>query len=172
MSAILRNPLWRFLLAIFGFYIAWFLFYTFLLKPSGKVDLFIIDVTIRMSTAILETFGYRVFTGEERLIGIDGTGGLWIGDNCDGLFLFAVFTGFIVAYPGSWKHKLWYIPVGIVILQLLNVCRVVGLAILDTKSRAWTEFNHTYTFNLLIYGCIFLMWMHWVNRYSSNILKS
>ena len=52
------------------------------------MDLFVIDKTIAFSKWILESLGYTVFTGAERVIGVDGTGGLWIGDNCNGVDLF------------------------------------------------------------------------------------
>src|SRR6185295_7007817 len=102
----------------------------------------------------------------ERVVGVDGSGGLWIGDSCNGITLFSLFAVFIIAYKGKVKTKILYILLGILSIQLLNVLRVTGLAILDTHSRAWTEFNHTYTFNILIYGYIFFLWMLWVNKYA------
>lgn len=134
------------------------------------MDLFVIDRTVDVSKWILETLGYTVFTGADRLIGIDGTGGLWIGDNCNGIALFALFTGFIIAFPGNNKRKVLYIVTGILLIELLNILRVVCLAILDTHSRAWTEINHTYTFTIIIYAFIFFLWMLWVNRISDKKL--
>jgi exosortase family protein XrtF len=165
---ILKKPINRFLLLILAFYLGWYLIYNLWLHPAETLDLFVIDVTVAVSKKILELLGYTVFTGSDRLIGIDGTGGLWIGDNCNGIALFALFTGFIIAYPGNWKKKLYYIPIGIILIELMNILRVVLLAILDTHSRAWTEFNHTYTFTIVIYGFIFLMWMIWVNKVSDK----
>lgn len=173
MNTLLKNQLSRFLILVFLFYLIWYLLYHFIIEPAQIIDLFVIDVTIVSGKWILELLGYAVFTGAERIIGIDGTGGLWIGDNCNGLSLFAIFSGFIIAYPGNWKKKLWYIPLGVLLIELLNILRVVGLAILDTYSRKWTEFNHTYTFNILIYGFIFLLWMHWTNKIAADgLLKN
>lgn len=172
LTHFLRQPVLRFLVGIFCLYLVWLLLYDLWIHPSGKLDKPVIDLTIFLSKHILETLGYIVFTGAERVIGVDGTGGLWIGDNCNGIALFALFSGFILAYPGSWKAKLWFIPTGIILIELLNVCRVVLLAILDTYSRKWTEFNHTYTFTIIIYGAIFLMWMRWVNKYGSMVNKT
>jgi exosortase family protein XrtF len=166
----LKSPLSRFLVLILAFYLIWYLIYDLWLHPAETIDLFVIDITVAASKWLLELFGYTVFTGADRLIGVDGTGGLWIGDNCNGIALFALFTGFILAYPGNWKKKLYFIPLGIILIELLNILRVVALAILDTKSRAWTEFNHTYTFTIVIYGFIFLMWMLWVNKVSDKAL--
>jgi exosortase family protein XrtF len=170
MKPLFKDPLTRFLLSIFGFYIAWFPLYNFLLKKGERIDLFVIDITISASKWLLELLGYSVFTATDRVIGIDGTGGLWIGDNCNGISLFAIFAGYIIAYPGNLRKKLVFIPAGILLIQLLNILRIVILSILDTHSRAWTEFNHTYTFNIIIYGFIFLMWMFWTSRFASGNL--
>ena len=132
------------------------------------MDLFVIDKSIGISKWILELFNYTVFSGGDRLIGIDGSGGLWIGDNCNGIAMFALFSGFIIAYKGNWKLKIIYIILGIACIEMLNVLRIVGLAIIDVHSRAWTEFNHTYTFTLLIYAFIFMLWILWVNKFSKR----
>ena len=169
-TAFLKTPVARFLIYALLLYVAWFLIYELWLHPKQFVDLFIIDITLKTSKWILELIGYTVFTGSDRLMGIDGFPGLWMGDNCNGLVLFALFSGFIIAYPGPIRKKLWYIPAGILMLQVLNVIRVVALAIIQTYSLEMTEFNHTYTFTILIYGFIFLLWMFWVNKYSGYSL--
>jgi len=171
IRSIFKQPVARFLLFLLSFYFGWYLIYNLWIHPAETADMYVIDATIAVSKKILQAFGYVVFTGEERVIGVDGTGGLWIGDNCNGIALFALFTGLIIAYPGNWKRKILFIITGILMIQLLNVLRVVCLAILDTHSRTWTEFNHTYTFTVIIYGCIFLLWMLWVNKYSGASLK-
>lgn len=165
----LKNPVVRFLVLVFTLYILWYFVYNLWLQPNQTLDLFVIDITISISKWILELFNYTVYTGADRLIGIDGASGLWIGDNCNGIALFALFSWFIIAFKGKVKYKLIYIPVGILLIQLINVLRVVVLAILDTHSRAWTEFNHTYTFTIIIYGFIFLLWMNWVNNFSEKV---
>lgn len=166
LFSFLKKPVPRFLLTVLALYLFFYLIYNFWIHPQEKIDLFVVDSTIYFSRLVLEAMGYTVFTGAERVIGVDGTGGLWIGDNCNGITLFILFAVFIMAYRGNVKAKIVFITLGILSLQLLNIFRVIGLAILDTYSRAWTEFNHTYTFNILIYGYIFFLWMLWVNKYS------
>ncbi len=164
----LKNPSIKFIIFIFLFYISWYFVYYWWVHPLETVDLFVIDVTISISKWILELFNYSVFTGADRLIGIDGSGGLWVGDSCNGIVLFALFTGFIVSYKGNWKYKLIYIISGILSIEFLNALRLVFLAILDTHSRAWTEFNHAYTFTIIIYAYIFMLWILWVNKFSNK----
>ena len=128
----------------------------------------VINNTISLSDNILNTLNYRTFTGEERVIGVDGTPGLWIGDKCNGVELFALFCVFIIAYPGKWNRKIIYLIVGILSVHLINILRVVGLAIVQHHFQDWTEFNHTYIFNTLVYAYIFLLWMIWATKFSSE----
>jgi len=103
-----------------------------------------------------------------RTIGIDGTHGLWIGDPCNGLTLFALFTGFIIAYPGPLKKKLWFIPVGIIAIHFINIIRIVALSLIVYyfPDPEVLDFNHTYTFTLLVYGFVFSLWYVWAGKLS------
>jgi exosortase family protein XrtF len=166
--AFIKNPIVRFLVSILLLLLLWYCLYNLWLHPNETLDLFVIDKTLSASKWILELLGYSVYTGVDRLIGVDGASGLWMGDNCNAISLFAQFSGFIIAYPGKIKFKVPYIIMGILSIEVLNIIRVVTLAILDTKSRAWTEFNHTYTFTIIIYAFIFMLWMIWVNKFSSK----
>ena len=35
----------------------------------------------------------------------------------------------MLIFPGPWKHKAWYIPLGLVIIEFINVVRVVGITL-------------------------------------------
>jgi exosortase family protein XrtF len=159
------NPVYRFLIAFGLLSLTWYLLYNFVLSPYTGIDMLVVNSTLNISELFLETLGHNTFI-EGRIIRIAGTSGLWVGDSCNAISLFALFTGFIISFPGQVKSKLWYVPLGIMLIFFLNCIRMTVLAILDIYSRDWTKFNHTYTFTIIIYGFIFLMWMFWVNRYS------
>lgn len=166
-------PAGIFLLKAIGLYLLWFILYDLWLHPTGKVDLWVINNIIFFSSIILDALGYAVIEGipyqeDFRTVGIDGTHGLWVGDACNGLELFALFTGFVLAYPGPWKRKLWFIPLGLVVIHFLNVIRVVALSLIDYHAPEYLEFNHTYTFTIFVYGCVFLLWMLWAGPLSGK----
>ena len=120
---------------------------------------------------ILELLGFTlidsgVIHGYNRTLGIDGTHGLYIADSCAGVPLMALFSGFILAYPGQTIRKLIYIPIGLAIIHLINIIRIVGLAIVTLYAPEMLDFNHHYTFTIIVYTCIFLLWILWVNRFS------
>jgi exosortase family protein XrtF len=103
-----------------------------------------------------------------RTAGIDGSHGVWVGDPCNGLTLFALFTGFVLAFPGPVVRKLWFIPVGIITIHILNVLRVTCLAIIQYYTPQYLEFNHTYTFTILVYSYVFVLWYVWAARLSKS----
>jgi exosortase family protein XrtF len=164
-----EQKLVRFLLIFILLYLGWYILYQSILHPWGKLDMLVINDTVAHTQQLLSFLGYPVFVSNSetiRTVGIDGTHGLWIGDPCNGLTLFALFASFIAAFPGSWKKKLWFIPVGILIIHLLNIIRVTGLCIIVKHNPDWLQFNHTYLFQIIMYGCIFGIWMFWVRKYS------
>jgi exosortase/archaeosortase family protein len=83
------------------------------------------------------------------------------------LVLYAMFTGFIVAFPGPWRPKLWFVPLGVIALYLLNIVRVGALALNHHYAHQSVDFNHHYTFSFVVYGCICALWMQWVRWYGS-----
>lgn len=170
MVSFLKQPLILFLIKILGMFLLWELFYDLYLHPNSNIDISIVEITISNSKYVLELLGYRTFQGAVRLLGIDNTNGLWVGDPCNGLLLFALFASFIIAFPGPALKKLYYIPAGILIIYITNVLRIVSLAIIQTHvTRPVLEFHHSYTFTFLVYGLIFYLWFVWVNKFSGII---
>lgn len=164
-----ENKIVRFLALFLGLYTLWMIVYHYKIHPWGKLDMLVINDSSLWSLWLLETLGFDTFQGTSetiRTIGIQGTHGLWIGDPCNGLTLFALFSLFIIAYPGKWKHKAWYIPLGIALIHTLNIIRITALCIITLKWPASLDFNHTYLFQVLMYGFIFLLWYIWIKKFS------
>lgn len=164
----------RFLLIFLGMYAAWRMLYEWVIHPWGVLDTLVINDSSLWAVWVLDTIGFDTFQGDHptiRTIGIQGTNGLWIGDPCNGLTLFALFSLFIIAYPGNWKHKLWFIPAGIVAIHIMNIVRIVALCIITQKSPDMLEFNHTYLFQMVMYGFIFLLWYIWISKFSPKTVN-
>lgn len=68
----------------------------------------------------------------------------------------------MILFPGPWKHKLWYIPVGLVVIEWINVVRVVGITLCMIPFPNHFDFFHDYLFKTLFYFFIFIMWLIWV----------
>ncbi len=171
-AVITTNPLTRFLvLAALG-YVFLYLLYQFVIKPYTLLDQQLIAHIIKVSNQILTGMGYKTFMflqdHDMQVFGIDGSNGVWVGANCNAATLFGLFAVFVMAYPGPLKHKLWYIPIGVLVIHAVNIIRVVCLAIIAFYNPYALDFNHNYTFTIIVYAFIFLLWMVWVNKFTSS----
>lgn len=67
----------------------------------------------------------------------------------------------MLIFPGPWKHKAWYIPLGLVIIEFTNVVRIVGIALFLRPFPHDFALAHDVIFKIVFYVVIFLMWMVW-----------
>lgn len=170
MKGLLKNPLIKFILVATGLYLFWYILYEFYLKISTSFDNIVIDNLVFFTKKILLAFGYNLVSYSEiayqNVVQIEDSLGVTVGAPCDGIVLLALFTVFILAFPGPWKHKIWFLPLGLISIHFINVLRIVSLAIIVDINPAWLDFNHDYTFTILVYAFVFFLWYIWVNKFS------
>lgn len=171
MKAVLKqNAFLRFIVISALLYFVLYLVYQFIVKRYTYYDQKFIGSIIQSSDYFLKLVGYKTFTilqdRDFQIVGIDGSNGVWVGSNCNAITLFTLFSVFIVAYPGNQNHKFWFVPVGILAIHLLNICRVIALVLIANYAPEYLNFNHTYTFTFLVYSFIFFLWILWVNKFS------
>jgi exosortase/archaeosortase family protein len=163
----------NFIIRLFTFWILWQLFYKFIWTKYTDFDFYLVKWSIAFSHKGVQALGYPTFEGSDRLWGIDGTSGLWVGDACNALSLFALYSLFIISFPASKKTKLVFIPLGIVIIFIANIIRMISLALIQKHfGYDATVFNHTYTFTFLIYLLIFALWLNFTKRNISMLKTS
>lgn len=150
-------------------YIIWFVILDSFVSQDGIVNVWLNKRVATDASYILDLFGLNGGTNpgiHQTKVMINGVSMVGIGNPCNGLELFALFAGFIICFPGNVKTKLWFIPIGIIIIHFVNVLRAVALAFIQFKAPEYLDFNHHYTFTVIVYSIIFLLWMAWVNRIS------
>ncbi len=162
-----KNKITRFFICAGTLYVSWFLLYELVIKPYTKIDEKLINLIINHAVFVLRLLGYKTYQYQQdqdmQLMGIDGARPIWIGSPCNAITLFAFFTFFVLAFPGNLKNKLWFIPIGIIIIHITNLLRVMSLALINYYRPEYLDFNHTYTFTIFVYAIIFSLWMWWVN---------
>jgi exosortase family protein XrtF len=160
----------RFLITAGVLYVVWDYVYKNVFEKEGVLIRQMSENVAAVSVHILNAFGYNTavhdHNGFDNLITLNGESLVWIDSGCTGLTLMALFAGFIFAYPGPIVKKAWYIPLGILAIYLVNIIRVVALALNHIISRGSFDFNHKYTYTLVTYAAIFGLWMLWANRLS------
>lgn len=169
----LKNPVVRFLFFGFSAYITWYFLYELYLLPKTPVDGYLVDILVKCAESLLRFFGFELSVfddGEFRNhIAIIGTPGVTVGAPCDGMILMALFAIFIFAYPGENKRRIWFIPFGLVTIQILNVFRIAALALIVYWNEDYLSFNHDYTFTIIVYSYVFFLWYLW-SRHSNKTL--
>lgn len=169
---ITENKILFFLLKAFGLYLFWYILYDLWLHPKSTLDNIVSSNLAFWSSLILKILGFiaidsaAVSTDNITVIGIDGTHGLWVGDPCNGITLWALFVGFVIAYPGKIKNKFWFIPLGMLLIHIINIARIVALCLIVYYAPNALAFNHTYTFTILVYAFVFWLWLLWSNKYA------
>ncbi len=147
-------------------YFLWLLLRKFIFFPESSTDKFLIHQITHSTAYILNLIGYETYVANS-FVGIAEYPGVSIAFNCNGLSLMYLFTSFILAFSGKWKHKLIFIPAGLIIIHGFNIIRTALLAIIVVYKPGWTDFNHKYTFTATIYIVIFILWVIWVNYFSA-----
>jgi exosortase family protein XrtF len=161
-----QPDVFRFLVLGFGGYIIWHLSYETYLKPATLLDEYITENLIVVTEGLLDAVGYEpvaLFQENDGLfrnrVGIRGAQGVFVGPSCDGVVLFALFTIFILSFPGRWTRKLWFIPVGIIAIHAANIFRIISLLMIQLYlGEEALKFNHDYTFTVFVYSIIFALW--------------
>lgn len=118
-----------------------------------------------------EVISVRNFEGQFQvapmsLVEVYGKKLLGIADGCNGLELFILYFGFLLAMPASLKRKLIFAFAGAIIIHFVNLLRCVGLCVLAINASVHFDFAHHYLFKIMVYGTIFLLWVQFMRKVS------
>jgi len=179
-----QNPTYRFLILLLGFFglFHYFnLFYIGITAPGGVYVPFLAEhlnyisglryALIQTSEWILNILGYTTFTTEFWLR-VSGHGGVVVVYSCLGYGVMSFFAAFVIAWPNkSFKSKLWFLPAGLLLIQAMNICRFMLLALYWKKSIFRGRIDHHDLFNVILYlfllAAIYL-WVRKDNTYVKN----
>jgi exosortase/archaeosortase family protein len=94
---------------------------------------------------------------------------------CLGLEVMYMFSAIIIVFFGPWKKKLWYIPLGILIFNTLNILRIIALVFIYWYFPKYLEFNHHFVFRFILYLSTLILVIIWIVKYANediiNIFK-
>lgn len=116
--------------------------------------------------------GLQITTSDPLTMHFTNGGMIWINSGCSGLKLFMQVTVLFLLFPGPWKHKLWIIPLGWLLMHLSNLFRIVSLSVIVLWKPQYWDFSHDWILRPFFYLVIFAMWVWWVERFRKVRLKS
>jgi len=162
MTKWLKSDVTLFLLKVLGIYIVWYIVYDLWLLPDGRLDEWLVLNIVGVSSSILQWLHYDVFW-IGRLIGLNGSPGIVLVNGCSGISAIGLFIGFVIAYPGRWIPRLSFIIIGMGVIYIVNIIRIMVLAITQKFYPSMFGVTHDYSTTAIFYLVIFALWMIWVN---------
>ncbi len=94
------------------------------------------------------------------------TGHILIDESCSGLKQFYQALFLFLIYPGPRKHKLWFIPMAILVMHIVNVLRIIALTVTMMHFYQHWDFVHDWVVRPFFYVVLFGLWVVWEERYA------
>lgn len=133
---------------------------------------YLTNLVAKQTESLLQSLGYDATIAEHpnepsmKLI-INNKFVARVVEGCNSVSVIILFISFMIAFAGKFKTTFFYILAGSVLIYVVNLFRIVILSV-GLYHYPWRrEELHTVIFPLIIYGMVFLLWMFWVNRFST-----
>jgi exosortase/archaeosortase family protein len=177
MSFVQQNkPLIGFLVklgVLCGFYFLWFKHVVWTLPVISTLYGYLIHYLLvflgEPSIWVLDLLGYDAVIVNLREIDMyDLEFNIHIRNFCLGVDMMFALTALIVSFPGKWINRLWFIPLGLIGIQIINIARVVALCIGWARWGTDGPIDHHDVYNVVAVVFIFLLFRAWVNLYKKE----
>ncbi len=116
---------------------------------------------------LLNLLGLQTYT-EGNFLKIIGTPGVSFSYGCLGFRELAFFIVFVVFQFGQAKHKLWYIPVGVTLLIVLNIIRIFIIILGQYRNPEQFKIIHDIVSPVIMYPTILFLWLYWLKTYGKQ----
>jgi len=165
------KSVWLFLLKFFGAYILGvFLYNQYLGLFLPDLDIFSVSITEQLAQLfsitlpeISTAYSCEAPIGELHYYNVPF---IFINEGCNAISVMILFVSFLIAFRGSLRHYLWFIPVGLVMLYIANISRIYVLGLVYLYYPDYFNIAHDYLFPGIIYGATFMLWVVWVKYFS------
>lgn len=143
-------------LPVISTYYGHFVHYTMLALTHGSV-------------CTLNLLGYEAEVFNVRYIDLyDSITNIYIKNFCLGIDMMFVFAALIVSFPGKWLNRLWFIPLGLLGIQIINIGRIVGMSLSWIIVDRGAFVDHHDVFNTIAVIFIFFMFTFWVRQHKKK----
>ena len=147
--------------------------------PVDRLSIWSVNRVFHESCWVLQhIFGIDLTTVTESraIVALSKEGGfvhVVIAPECASLKQWFHWLFLMLLFPGPWKHKAWYIPAGLVIIEWTNVVRICGILLMQIQWPGHNTFHiaHDYIFKVFFYLVIFLMWVLWVEKFKNSKIQ-
>jgi exosortase H (IPTLxxWG-CTERM-specific) len=138
----------------------------YLLAASHPVNRAVIvpftSAIARVSAGVLNVLGERVtVSGTEIRSGVFA---VQIENGCNGVETALLFGSAVLAFPASWRRRLIGLLLGFLVIELVNLVRVVTLFWVGAHRPAFFSASHTVLWQSVVVLCGVLLFLLWASR--------
>jgi exosortase H (IPTLxxWG-CTERM-specific) len=90
-----------------------------------------------------------------------------IRNGCNGVEAMLIFLAAVLAFPASWRSRLLGLGLGILVIQVVNLIRVVALFLTGIYFPKLFDASHTVVWQTLVILSGVLLWIFWANRFAT-----
>ncbi|MDR3705010.1 MAG: exosortase/archaeosortase family protein [Paludibacteraceae bacterium] len=130
---------------------------------SAPFNFMVIHIT-KVTRGALTLFGYHIHGHHLNDVCFLNENHITIVWGCTAIKQSFIFFCIMACTPGPWKHKLWYVPLGVFIAYLFNLIRIIAIAMVVEQHPEYFKFLHEQVFKYVFYGVIFLVWVVWEEK--------
>ena len=172
MMSLLRSysTVLRFVLLFFGAYFLLSALYLLYLKNFSSQEFYpdyITNLVARQSNFLLNSMNYHASLripefGPGMLLTLNKEFSVRIIEGCNAISIMILFFSFVIAFAEGFKKTFLFLLNGIMLIYIVNVARIVLLAIILYKYPEYEKLLHGVVFPGIIYGLVFILWLIWV----------
>jgi exosortase H (IPTLxxWG-CTERM-specific) len=144
------------------------LLYGLLAIPAAEQILYsYLKINAWVSNGLLDLLGQHTHLSDVTIASVSQPFAIAIRRGCDAVEPTWLLCAAILAFPGSWKRKFAGVLFGIVVLQLLNVVRIVSLYLIGSRFPALFPSMHLEvwpTLFILVAIGLFVGWKDWAHE--------
>lgn len=90
-------------------------------------------------------------------------------EHCLAIPAMIIFTFTIAFFSGRWQNKLWFIPLGLAAIVLINEIRLIFVCVaFEHFSTTLFKLNHSLIYVVITYSFIFMMIAWWMNSFNKD----
>lgn len=126
------------------------------------------EVLAIISAAIIQLFDADAFAHGKIIQSISNGFAVSIEAGCNGVEATIVLVAAMLAFPTSWKHRVYGLLAGIIAVQGLNLVRIISLYYLGQWDKDVFEWAHLYLWQALIMLDVLIVWLIWIRLLPSR----
>lgn len=118
---------------------------------------------------ILQSWDFETKLFDNNVIQHDNKVAVRIVWSCTGIKQAYIFVCIILFYKADWLKKMWFIPLGLLLVYVVNILRIAAITALVKYYPQQFDLMHEHLFKYLFYVFLFGLWVIWDEKIATKL---